>query len=144
MKKHNGMRPQDIAVLLKIVSIKNDGWRNIDIANDIHISPSEVSEALNRCKIARLIDSKKRSVHINSLKEFLLYGLKYVFPVEPGSIVKEFLLHIQHILSTNTLYQVEMFMYGNIPKVTYGDKLLNHSIKPYQQQFRTPPYSMNS
>ena len=88
MKKHNGMRPQDIVVLLKIVSIKNDGWRNIDIANDIHISPSEVSEALNRCKIARLIDSKKRSVHINSLKEFLLYGLKYVFPVEPGSIVK--------------------------------------------------------
>ena len=88
MKKHNGMRPQDIAVLLKIVSIKNDAWRNIDIANDIHISPSEVSEALNRCKIARLIDSKKRSVHINSLKEFLLYGLKYVFPVEPGPIVK--------------------------------------------------------
>ena len=88
MKIHNGMRPQDIAVLLKIVSFKNDAWRNIDIANDIHISPSEVSEALNRCKIARLIDSKKRSVHTNSLREFLIYGLKYVFPVEPGPIVK--------------------------------------------------------
>jgi len=88
MKTHNGMRPQDILVLLKIISIKNDNWRSIDIANSLKISPSEVSEALNRCKIARLIDRKKRTVHLNSLKEFLIYGLKYVFPVEPGSIVK--------------------------------------------------------
>ncbi|OQX79748.1 MAG: hypothetical protein B6D61_03080 [Bacteroidetes bacterium 4484_249] len=56
MKKHNGMRPQDIVVLLKIISIGDNKWRNIDIANAIEISPSEVSEALNRCKIARLID----------------------------------------------------------------------------------------
>ena len=73
MKKHNGMRPQDIVVLLKIISIRDDDWRNKDIA--IGISPSEVSEALNRCKIARLIDSKKRRININSLEEFLVYGL---------------------------------------------------------------------
>jgi len=88
MKKHNGMRPQDIVVLLKIISAQDNNWRNIDIANAIKISPSEVSEALNRCKIAKLIDSKKRKVHINSFKEFLIYGLKYVFPVEPGAIVR--------------------------------------------------------
>lgn len=88
MKKHNGMRPQDIVVLLKILSMKNDDWRNIDIANALQISPSEVSEALNRSKIARLIDSKKRSVHVNAFKEFLIYGLKYVFPTEPGAMVK--------------------------------------------------------
>lgn len=88
MKKHNGMRPQDIVVLLKIVSIHNQQWRNIDIANALQVSPSEVSEALNRCRIAGLIDSKKRSVHTNSFREFLIYGLKYVFPVEPGAVVK--------------------------------------------------------
>jgi hypothetical protein len=71
-----------------IISIGNDKWRNIDIANSLQISASEVSEALNRCKIAKLIDNNKRKVHINSFKEFLIYGLKYVFPVEPGSIVK--------------------------------------------------------
>ena len=48
MKKHNGMRPQDIVVLLKIISIRDDKWRNIDIANAIGISPSEVSEALKQ------------------------------------------------------------------------------------------------
>lgn len=88
MKKHNGMRPQDIVVLLKIISIKDDLWRNIDISTSIGISASEISEALNRCKIARLIDSKKRKVNINSFTEFLIYGLKYVFPTEPGAIVK--------------------------------------------------------
>ena len=59
------MRPQDIVILLKIVAMQNDDWRNIEIATSLHISPSEVSEALNRCKIAKLIDSKKeRSISI--------------------------------------------------------------------------------
>ena len=88
MKKHNGMRPQDIVVLLKIISLQNQKWRNIDIANALHLSPSEVSEALNRSKISKLIDGKKKSVNSNSFKEFLVYGLKYVFPVEPGAIVR--------------------------------------------------------
>ena len=88
MKKHSGMRPQDIVVLLKIISMNDNDWRNIDLANSLRISPSEVSEALNRCRIAKLIDSKKRTIHLNSLKEFLVYGLKYVFPVEPGAMVK--------------------------------------------------------
>lgn len=82
------MRPQDIVVLLKIISIHDLKWRNIDIANALQLSPSEVSEALNRCKIAGQIDSKKRDVHTNSFKEFLIYGLKYVFQVEPGAIVR--------------------------------------------------------
>ncbi|MBN2213421.1 MAG: hypothetical protein JW723_04190 [Bacteroidales bacterium] len=54
------MRPQDIVILLKILLEKNNNWRNINIAKSIMISASEVTEALNRCKIAGLIDSKKR------------------------------------------------------------------------------------
>ena len=88
MKKHHGMRPQDIVILLKIIAIRNDDWRNIDLAYSLQISASEISESLNRCKITGLIDSNKRKVHINSLKEFLIYGLKYVFPAEPGALVR--------------------------------------------------------
>ncbi len=88
MKKHNGMRPQDIVVLLKRLSMQKQVWRNIDIATALNLSPSEVSEALNRSKIAKLIDGKKKSVNPNSFKEFLIYSLKYVFPVEPGAIVR--------------------------------------------------------
>jgi len=88
MKKHNGMRPQDIVVLLKILALRHDEWYNSDLAHSLKISPSEVSEVLNRCKIAGLIDSKKRRVNVNSFIEFLVYGLKYVFPTEPGAIAK--------------------------------------------------------
>lgn len=88
MKKHNGMRPQDMVVLLKIIALGHDEWYNSDLAHSLKISPSEISEVLNRCKIAGLIDSKKRKVNLNSLGEFLIYGLRYVFPVQPGGIVK--------------------------------------------------------
>lgn len=88
MKKHSGMRPQDVIVLLKVISMRNPYWKNIDIANSLKISQSEISEALNRCKIAHLIDDDKRKIYINSFKEFLIYGLKYVFPAEPGAIVR--------------------------------------------------------
>jgi len=82
------MRPQDIVVLLKIIATRNNHWRNIDIAYALKISQSEVSEVLNRCKIAKLINKEKREVHHNALTEFLIYGLKYVFPAEPGAIAK--------------------------------------------------------
>jgi len=88
MKQHSGMRPQDIVVLLKIITIRSEDWYIKDIAYSLKMSQSEVSEALNRCKIAGLIDSKKRKVHLNSFKEFLIYGLKYVFPAEPGNLVR--------------------------------------------------------
>lgn len=88
MKKHNGMRPQDIVVLLKIIALNHDNWYNTDLSRALNISTSEISEVLNRCRIAGLIDSKKRKVNVNSFMEFLVYGLKYVFPTEPGAIVK--------------------------------------------------------
>ncbi|MFA5813999.1 MAG: hypothetical protein WC865_00060 [Bacteroidales bacterium] len=88
MKKHNGMRPQGIVVLLKIIALKHDNWKNADLAYSLQISASEITEVLNRCKIAGLIDAKKRKVHLNAFSEFLIYGLKYVFPTEPGAMVR--------------------------------------------------------
>jgi len=140
MKKHNGMRPQDIVVLLKIVALQTDDWRNIEIATSLHISPSEVSEALNRCKIAKLIDSKKRRVNINSFTEFLVYGLKYVFPTEPGAIVKGIpTAHSaspikEHISSDTDIYvwanakgthrgQAIEPLYKTLPQIVQEDKL---------------------
>lgn len=140
MKKHNGMRPQDIVVLLKIISIRNDMWLSIDIANATGISPSEVSEALNRCKIAKLIDSKKRKVNINSFIEFLIYGLKYVFPIEPGAIVKGIpTAHsaspIKELISSETDVYVWSYakgshrgqaiepLYKTLPQIVQEDKL---------------------
>jgi hypothetical protein len=88
MKQHSGMRPQDIVVLLKIIALENLPWRITDLAMALGISQSEISEALNRNMIAGFMDSGKRTAHREALTEFLLHGLKYVFPERPGPTVR--------------------------------------------------------
>jgi hypothetical protein len=82
------MRPQDVAVLLKIVALGDLPWRYSDLSKSLYISQSEVAEALNRCYLARLVDDSKRKVFRASLQEFLVHGVKYVFPVQPGPVVR--------------------------------------------------------
>lgn len=86
MKQHNGMRPHDIAILLKIVAMGKQAWLNKDLANELYISQSEISESLNRSYIAGLIDPSKRKVFKNALLDFLQHGFKYVYPLQPGAI----------------------------------------------------------
>lgn len=88
MRKHNGMRPQDVAILLKIVSKNSENWQLAEIANSLRISISETSESLNRSRIAGLIDYNKKKVNRQNLMEFLEHGVRYVFPQEPGSMVR--------------------------------------------------------
>jgi len=87
MRKHNGMRPQDTVVLLKIICLGDNEWRYEDLATTLSISKSEVAESLTRSQQARLTDSTKRKVFKSSLAEFLVHGFKYVFPVSPGALV---------------------------------------------------------
>ena len=88
MRKHNGMRPQDIPILIKIISLGDESWRLSDISSALKISISEVSESLNRSKLANLIDFDKKKVNRQNLLEFLEYGVSYVFPKHPGSMVR--------------------------------------------------------
>ncbi len=82
------MRPQDIAILLKIIALDKEAWNMAFLSNSLQISVSEVSESLNRSKIANLIDYSKKEVNRQNLFEFIEYGVKYVFPQPPGSLVR--------------------------------------------------------
>ncbi|WP_430411036.1 hypothetical protein [Kordia sp.] len=88
MKKHNGMRPHDIAILLKIASKGNEKWYMKDLAHELSISPSEISESIYRSVIGGLISSDKRSLKKLALLDFLKSGLKYVYPQQPGAMVR--------------------------------------------------------
>ena len=88
MRKHSGLRPQDLLVLLKIICLRHDRWRTTDLANELFMSQSEVSAALFRSRFSGLIDEAKRNVHRESLHELLIHGVKYVFPQKPGAIVR--------------------------------------------------------
>ena len=112
MRKHNGMRPQDVVILMKIVSLGETRWRYSDIAQSLFISQSEVAEALNRSWQARLVDSSKKRVFRSSLMEFLTYGLKYVFPAQPGSLVRGIpTAHSARPLSDMILSERESFVW---------------------------------
>lgn len=87
MKKHNGMRPQDILILLKILSLEGKHFYLKDLSHELNISSSEVTESVNRSVLAGLIAEDKKTIMRKSLYEFLIYGLARVFPQKPGAIV---------------------------------------------------------
>ena len=88
MRKHNGMRPHDVAILLKIVAVNNEYFQLTQLSNSLFISLSEISESLNRSQIASLINYDKKKVNRQNFFEFLEHGVRYVFPVKPGTMVR--------------------------------------------------------
>jgi len=82
------MKPQDLLLMLKIISLGNKAWNQNSIANELCISQSEVSEATKRLKFSGLLDSKGKQVMRLALMDFLQYALKYVFPTSPGALVR--------------------------------------------------------
>src|SRR5579859_1000866 len=120
MRKHNGMRPQDIAVLLKVIAVGNMTWQNKDLSVALSLSASEISESLNRSQIAGLIDGKKKKVSRQSLMEFLEYGLRYVFPAEPGSLTRGVPTAHAHPLISNLFPSEEPYVWPDAEGMTRG------------------------
>lgn len=86
MKEHKGMRPQDVVVLLKIAALGGRNWYNKDLAAQLNLSRSEISESLNRSMLGGLLEEDKKTLRKEELLEFLVYGLKHVFPAIPGRL----------------------------------------------------------
>jgi hypothetical protein len=88
MRTFNGIKPQDVIILLKLVVLGNGHWRHVDLAEGLGLSQTEISFALDRCKTAGFIDSTKKKIIKSALLEFLVHGLKYTFPAKPGPVCR--------------------------------------------------------
>jgi hypothetical protein len=84
----NNLKPQDVVILLKIIALGNDNWFHHTLALDLGMSQSEVTQSLNRSKYAGLLDTARKKVNRLAFTEFVLHGLSYVFPQQPGSIAR--------------------------------------------------------
>lgn len=82
------MRPQDVAILLKIIAMEGHQWQLSKLSSTLFISISEISESLNRSQFASLIDYNKKNINRQNLFEFLEHGVRYVFPQQPGSMIR--------------------------------------------------------
>lgn len=88
MRSQQSLRPQDILVLLKLVASKGKQWRQVDLAQELGLSQYEISMALERAKNSGFLDNSKKRIMRSALEEFLVHGIKYVYPVRPGSVCR--------------------------------------------------------
>jgi hypothetical protein len=82
------MKPQDCLVLLKVIAMKQSDWMGKDLAANLGLSQTEVSMSLERSRFAGLLDDSKKRVNTGAFLGFLVHGIKFVFPVKPGGLVR--------------------------------------------------------
>ncbi len=82
------MKPQDILILLKIISLEDKPWSQMTLANELFMSQSEISQSIARSKFSGLLHITGKRVYNLSLMEFLQYGIRFVFPQKPGPVVR--------------------------------------------------------
>lgn len=144
MKKHNGMRPQDVVILLKIAAKAGGDWYMKDLSAELGISASEVSESLNRSVFAGLIAQNKNQLMKQALLEFLEYGLKYVYPVQPGAVVRGMPTAHSAPLLANEIVSSEIYvwpwakgkergqtiepLHNSVPQACQNDERLYHML----------------
>lgn len=81
------MKPQDIVVLLKLAAAPRE-WSYPSLALELGMSASEVHAAVSRTAAAGLLDAATRRPRRPALLEFLVHGLRYVYPAERGGVTR--------------------------------------------------------
>ena len=80
----------DIMLLLKLSGKQTTRVQSKQLAQELFLTPSEVTQSLKRCQASGLLfwsDLEKR-VNKTGLLEFLTHGLRYVFPAQRGTITR--------------------------------------------------------
>lgn len=76
------LKGQDILVLLKLVANRDKRYTYYALAKSLGMSPSEVHAAIGRLAKAGFLHPEERIPNRASVYEFLVHGLRYVFPLE--------------------------------------------------------------
>jgi IclR helix-turn-helix domain. len=79
------IKGQDILVLLKLVD-EPQGWTVRSLAGAVGLDPASAHRALRRLGEARLVDLEGQRVNRANAEEFLIHGLKYLFPVRQDGL----------------------------------------------------------
>lgn len=83
------LKPQDILVTLKLIDAATPEEKAFPrIAAALGMSASEAHAAVKRAARSGLVDDATRSVRKAALREFLVHGLRYVFPAERTGVTR--------------------------------------------------------
>ncbi len=81
------LKPQDVVVLLKLAVAKGE-WSYPSLAAALGISASEVHSAIRRASEAGLFSLATKRPNRSALLEFLVHGVRYVFPAQRGGVTR--------------------------------------------------------
>ena len=84
------MKPQDIVVLAKLISLNDPSYTQIELALSLEMSQSEISSSLSRSTYAGLLINNGKEVNQRLFFNFIKYGLAVSFPQHPGAIVPRY------------------------------------------------------
>src|ERR1035441_759404 len=84
------LKHQDVYVGLKIVASQADRAPSSQLSAEMVMSPSEVHASVRHAEGSHLLHGPqwKNRPNFSALEEFLLHGLKYVFPPERGELTR--------------------------------------------------------
>jgi DNA-binding Lrp family transcriptional regulator len=84
------LKPQDVYVVLKLVATGLRRAPYSHLALELVMSPSEVHASVKRAQASGLLHGPalQNRPNITALEEFLVHGLKYVFPAERGELTR--------------------------------------------------------
>jgi hypothetical protein len=82
------LKPQDVLVLLKLAAHPDRAWSYPALGVELGMSSSEVHAAVRRATASGLLSASNREVNRNALLEFLIHGLKYVFPASRSRLTR--------------------------------------------------------
>lgn len=85
------LKPQDLLVLLRLALVpEGDRITFQSLSVELGISASEVHAAVNRAKEVALVLKTRDGNVVNhkNLEEFVIHGVRYVFPAERGGLTR--------------------------------------------------------
>ncbi len=82
------LKSQDIVIVLKLVTLGERRWSYPSLADDLFMSASGVHAGVKRAIESRLLDPKRKRPRTKAVEEFLVHGVKYVFPPRRGSLTR--------------------------------------------------------
>jgi hypothetical protein len=87
------LKPQDMLIALKLVSLGKQSWSYVKLANDLSMSASEINAGVKRGLGANLLMPGLRKGEnpqpaLKAMEEFLIHGIKYAFVPDLGELTR--------------------------------------------------------
>lgn len=79
------LKPQDIVVLLRVLTWPGESWTYDRLGESLQMSSSHAYYALQRAEFCRLYDVERDRIRKGGLHEFLVHGIRYAFAVHRGT-----------------------------------------------------------